>query len=45
MKLFIWDDRNYRLIEEGDKYDDENFTVVRKLFVNYHVSIIFFCFR
>lgn len=38
MKLFIWDDRNYQLIEEGDDYDEKNYTVVRKLFVRYNVS-------
>lgn len=41
MKLFIWDDRNYRLIEEGDKYDEKNFCIVRKLFVRYKVNQIF----
>ncbi|XP_055304287.1 uncharacterized protein LOC129569473 [Sitodiplosis mosellana] len=37
MQPFIWDDRNYRLIEEGEKYDEKIFTVVRKLFVRYNV--------
>lgn len=38
MKLFIWDDRSLRLIDENDEYDAEVFTVVRKLFVCWKVS-------
>lgn len=38
MKLFIWDDRNYKLIEDGEEYDDKKFTIIRKLFVQYKVS-------
>lgn len=39
MKLFIWDDRNLRLIDEDDEYDATVFTVVRKLFVCWKVSL------
>ncbi|XP_055304271.1 uncharacterized protein LOC129569460 [Sitodiplosis mosellana] len=35
MKLFIWNDYEWRLIEASDDYDKENFYIVRKLFVQW----------
>ncbi|XP_031619112.1 uncharacterized protein LOC116338162 [Contarinia nasturtii] len=35
MKLFIWDDYEWRLIEDSDEYDKKKFSIVRTLFVQW----------
>lgn len=35
MKLFIWDDYNWKLIEPTEEYNKNEYFIVRKLFVQW----------
>lgn len=39
MRLFIWNDRRWDLIDEKSEYDKVNYAVVRKLFVRWLKSV------
>lgn len=39
MKIFIWDDRSYKLIESDEEYDTKEWCIVHKLFVRWNVSV------
>lgn len=45
MRVFIWNDRRWDIVDEKSDYDKFNYAVVRKLFIRWLKSVSMSTFR